>query len=44
MQIIMKEIGADDWKDFGFDERDMKGLQAPDECTCPKCGKVFIDT
>ena len=40
----MKEIGADDWKDFGFNEKDMKGLRAPDECTCPKCGKVFIDT
>lgn len=38
----MMEIGADDWKLFGFKDKDLEFLKAPDQCTCPRCGKSFI--
>lgn len=42
LQQEMIEIGADDWELFGFKEKDLAFLKAPDRCTCPKCGKTFI--
>lgn len=38
----MKEIDADDWERFGFKSKDLDGLKPPEECTCPRCGKTFI--
>lgn len=42
LQQEMLEIDADDWKLFGFKDKDMDFFKAPDQCTCPKCGKTFI--
>lgn len=42
LEMEMKSIGADDWKDFGFTENVLKKLQPPETCTCPKCGKTFM--
>ena len=38
----MREIKADDWKSFGFDNKLIERLAAPNMCTCPKCGKQFM--
>lgn len=38
----MKTIDADDWEKFGFKERDVKQLDPPEECICPRCGKRFV--
>lgn len=42
LQQEMVEIGAEDWEKFGFDDKDLAFMKAPDRCTCPKCGKTFI--
>ena len=38
----MREINADDWKEFGFDNKIIERVAAPNMCTCPKCGKQFM--
>ena len=38
----MREIKADDWKSFGFDNKLIERLAAPNMCRCPKCGKQFM--
>lgn len=38
----MRQIGADDWKKFGFSDKQLKALDDPAMCTCPKCGASFI--
>ena len=38
----MREIKADDWKSFGFDNKLIERLAAPNMCKCPKCGKQFM--
>ena len=40
--IEMREIKAEDWKRFGFDERQIIKYAAPEMCKCPKCGKEFV--
>lgn len=42
LQQEMVEINADDWEKFGFNDKDLAFMKAPDQCTCPKCGKTFI--
>lgn len=38
----MESIGADDWEEFGFKNKDLKMLKPPETCTCPKCGGTFV--
>lgn len=38
----MESIGADDWEEFGFKDKDLKMFKPPETCTCPKCGGTFM--
>ena len=43
--ILAEEMGkitAQDWADFGFSEKQLSELEAPQECVCPRCKKTFI--
>lgn len=42
LESEMRAINADDWKSFGFDNKIIERLAAPNMCTCPKCGKQFM--
>lgn len=42
LEVEMREINADDWKEFGFDEKTIERVATPNMCTCPKCGKQFM--
>lgn len=41
LQAEMREISADDWKLFGFNEKQINKLKPADMCTCPRCGAAF---
>lgn len=38
----IKEIDEDDWENLGFKTKELEFLKPPRECTCPRCGKNFI--
>ena len=41
LEAEIKTINAEDWENFGFKTRDLSFLEPPENCTCPKCGKIF---
>lgn len=40
----MQKMSDVDWSEYGFSEKHLKQLIPPEECTCPKCGRSFIET
>lgn len=38
----MKAIDESDWEKFGFNNKMMEKLAAPNMCKCPKCGESFV--
>lgn len=42
LEMEMRGIEADDWKEFGFTDSVLKRLQPPETCTCLKCGRQFL--
>lgn len=42
LEAEMKDIEADDWAKFGFSQKMLEKLAAPNMCKCPKCGQPFV--
>ena len=42
LQEEMRDISAEDWEKFGFSEKLLEKVNAPEMTTCPKCGRQFI--
>lgn len=42
LEAEMKDIEADDWAKFGFSQKMLEKLAAPNMCKCPKCGQQFV--
>lgn len=42
LQEEMRDISAEDWEKFGFNEKLLEKVKAPEMTTCPKCGRQFI--
>lgn len=38
----IKAVQAEDWKAFGFSDKQLRALEPPEKCICPKCKKEFI--
>lgn len=42
LQEEMRDISAEGWEKFGFSEKYLDKMKAPEMCTCPKCGRQFV--